>query len=304
MIGVFNCPILQKILLFCHRYMCVEEKVIKGELKEEVHHREVSTWAKKILQGSEYMLWLAFVPTESMDECCSRTYKHKFWKDSAENIFCSPQNSVSWHQHRQFRITGSRCYSLFTASNNKKTDWEKKSQLYFWPKNFESEFTKLGHLGEKLCKPIYEDYCKEKGCTFVGDSGLIVNSLNPWLGYSPDGLVFKDEEIERIVEIKTVKAGKTKHIDEVLPTCKFLNKEKDGYILKRKHQYYGQVTLGMVMTGATKCDFITFCVYDSSMAIEEIDLDPEFARTFISTLKHTFFSKMLHNICLSENNNI
>lgn len=293
--------------LHCNRYMSVEDKVKSGQLQKTSNRSQTpSPWVDIILKENDLMLWLSTVEVDPLEECCRRTYNAKFKCHSSEEIYNAQQNSVLWHQFRQYRITGSRCYSLYTAANNNKTDWQKKSNQYFWPKSFfENKYIKQGRLGEKLCRPIYEEEeCRTKGYSLVSDGGLIVSSHNPWLGYSPDGIVFRGNSVEKLLEIKTAGEGGANSIDAVLPKCKFLKLENKKYLLRRKHKHYGQVTLGMVMTGTKKCDFVTFAPYDHSMAIEEIDLDIDFAVRLLGSLKKTFFNKMLHSICLSENNNI
>lgn len=51
-----------------------------------------------------------------------------------------------WESCRKFRITGSRCYELFTYNKIKKTEeqWSLKASRYFWPKPFSNEAVRYG----------------------------------------------------------------------------------------------------------------------------------------------------------------
>lgn len=66
-------------------------------------------------------------------ECCRSQYKCLEDSDYLNIALITQSNKKIWQKERQFRITGSRCYSLYTYS---KGDWKTKAQKYFWPKSF------------------------------------------------------------------------------------------------------------------------------------------------------------------------
>lgn len=70
---------------------------------------------------------------EPVKECCKNVLDTLKPVDSVK-VAIGTQNDINlWHKERQFRITGSRCYSLYTYS---KDDWSNKTKKYFWPKKF------------------------------------------------------------------------------------------------------------------------------------------------------------------------
>lgn len=63
-----------------------------------------------------------------------------------------------WHQVRKFRITGSRCYALYTYyTSSFKSDykWSLKASRYFWPKYFINKFIKHGIKFEPVARELY-----------------------------------------------------------------------------------------------------------------------------------------------------
>lgn len=71
--------------------------------------------------------------TVPVNKCCDAIFqKLKEFKQLSVAVN-SKHDKTSWQQERQFRITASRCYSLFTYQKN---DWDIKASKYFWPKGF------------------------------------------------------------------------------------------------------------------------------------------------------------------------
>lgn len=68
-----------------------------------------------------------------VNQCCSEEYDNLVKTNIIETAADTQKNRTLWHKQRQFRITGSRCYGIFTYS---KTDWHTKAIKYFWPKPF------------------------------------------------------------------------------------------------------------------------------------------------------------------------
>jgi len=77
----------------------------------------------------------------NLGDCCQTIYDSKIKiNDSPINIRTNSLLDKSyWHQIRQFKITGSRCYSLFThytASKESDAHWALKVSKYFWSNTF------------------------------------------------------------------------------------------------------------------------------------------------------------------------
>lgn len=122
------------------------------------------------------------------------------------------KSKASSKKERQFRITGLRCYALYTYTKNKTPNWEQKSQQYFYPKVFKKTAIKHGIKYESSARTVYEDYIIK-----VKQIGLVVPEINPWLGYSPDGIILDENgKPNKLIEIKCSFAGK---IENYIRNC-------------------------------------------------------------------------------------
>lgn len=253
--------------------------------------------AKKLCKDNSLMNDLAKEFVNDLNKCCRNTYSSKIlvMKNDIIEICAETLTDKSrWHMERQYRITGSRCYSLFTASKNPKTKWIEKANGYFWPKKFSNEDTKYGNKTEKAAREAYEAFTTSK----VKETGLIISESNPWLAFSPDGVILDDKGVpKKLLEIKCPVAGQELEIDKLLPTLSYLDKKR-GMRLRVKHPYYGQVTLGMAILGLEECDFVIYSSREKKVHIETIALNINFAKLLLTTLKKTYFDNMLHNLCV------
>lgn len=238
--------------------------------------------------------------TFQLKDCCKKMYSElstylNYIKEK------SLTDQTYWKEVRQFRITGSRCYSIFTYNQNIKTDsdWKKKSSHYFWPKSFISKFTQHGI---KFENHVRELYAKMSGQN-ISQCGFLTSENEKWLGYSPDGIILDSKNYpSKVLEIKCPFKGATLDITELMDNLNYITKFDDGtYHLKKKHAYYGQVQLGMVMLNVSKCDFVIYSSFSESYINLEILFDTDFTKKMLISLKNAYFTKMLHNICIFKN---
>lgn len=131
--------------------------------------------------------------------CCEKLYDAIMNEDPRLTITIS-QNSPQWHKARQYRITGSRCYEIYTYCG---TDWQMKSKKYFWPKSFSNKYTRHGLKYENVARAAY---ITKTGNT-VRECGMITVNSNKWLGFSPDGIVVENDHPVVLLEIKCLYAG-------------------------------------------------------------------------------------------------
>jgi len=70
---------------------------------------------------------------------------------------CSKKDKTFWDSSRQFRITGSRYYGLYTYNKTIKTDEQcsLKSSRYFWPKSFTNKIVQHGIEYENVVRNMY-----------------------------------------------------------------------------------------------------------------------------------------------------
>ena len=97
------------------------------------------------------------------------------------------------------------------------------------------------------------------------ECGLFVNEKYPWLGASPDGLVYEVGKAVGIIEIKCLKCLRnrtvSKLIEEVDQKTYVLKSScfqiSDNVLsLKKNHSYYFQIQLQLLMTNLSFCDFV------------------------------------------------
>lgn len=199
-----------------------------------------------------------------------------------------------WKKERKFRITGSDpTYRLFTYIKNKNPDWEQKSFKYFYPTAINNSYTKHGLVNEPIARQLYENFIKFK----VVECGLIVAHNNPWLGCSPDGIVFDNLKPIKVIEIKCPYNGKKKGLQEVISSLKYLVTENDQLTLKKQHPYYAQVQISMVLSNLLSADFIIYTPFDNGLLVLPISFDIKYAETLLHSLKEIYFNKMIHIIC-------
>ena len=202
------------------------------------------------------------------------------------------QGSDEWAEARDVRITGSKCYALFTHdAKGRNANWDKKLIALEKSRMFAGNAaTRYGQKSENKAMEIYEQMC-------VGEKvvrcGLIVPPKCPWLGFSPDGVVMRDGQPVRLVEVKSPVCGKTMTPLEMLTqkALPFIEFDGENGDLKRKHQYYGQVQLGMAILSVQKCDFVIYG--KDGIAIMPVYRDELFIQRLLQSLHRVFFSVML-----------
>lgn len=170
--------------------------LLTNDFKE--HEHSISSILNNAVQSPLMMELYSFEVSFKYD-CCEQLYI-KLFQNNEEPIVLSIQQSKAWYDQRKFRVTGSRVYGLYTYSGN---DWENKSIKYFYPKNFTNKFIKHGIKYEAEARDVF----KEKTGFMVTECGLIISHSNPWLGYSPDGIIMDEDKPVALLEIKCLYNG-------------------------------------------------------------------------------------------------
>lgn len=153
---------------------------------------------------SPLMMLLASECIEFPSDCCKDLYD-RLLNENLETAASTKQHSADWQELRRYRVTGSRCYEIFTYS---KGDWEMKAKKHFFPKGFTTKALRHGLLcEEKARKAFIERTGKE-----VMECGIVISPANKWLGYSPDGVVFQNGKPTAVLEIKCPYEGITENI--------------------------------------------------------------------------------------------
>ena len=242
---------------------------------------------------NEVLKKIGKLPTSGMEPCCKNLMESLDVRNLLELCVQTLQSQEAWHKSRQFRITGSRVYTLYTYAKNKKPDWKLKAKQFFWPSEFFNKFVKHGILYEHVAIEKYTQLYKVK----IVKCGLVVHPDYPWMGYSPDAVICGSNGPEILIEIKCLWAGKRKSITDCLSLCPYLN--TDG-TLKKKHRYYGQIQLGMLIMNLRTCHFIIFPSFDSTMYTLSVPFDEKFAIEMTETTQKVYAEKIIHRVCTSE----
>ncbi|KAK9720499.1 YqaJ-like viral recombinase domain [Popillia japonica] len=161
-------------------------------------------------------------------------------RGNVELAIHTAQHSADWGKSRKYRITGSRCYEIYTYSRN---EWKTKSIKYFNPVVINNKFVKHGLQYEHAARDLFIKISNMQ----VVECGIVIPWANRWLGYSPDGIIMHENKPLYLLEIKCIFAGKTKTIIEAIKEVNYLLEENEQYKLKKQHKYYGQLQMGMAV---------------------------------------------------------
>lgn len=197
------------------------------------------------------------------------------------------QNNDIWKSARQCRITGSVCYKIYTYAYNKKPNWIKKVDGIFYSKFEGNSNTRHGTLNETKAIQEYENLLDIK----TEKAGFFVSPLCPWLGYSADSISWSTNTL---IEVKCPVLGKTKTASEVIKNVPFISTLVNNKItLKKNHQYYAQVQLGMMLLGFPQCHFVVYSSFDNSVFVIEVLYDKIYCDCMAVVLKQAYFTHIL-----------
>ena len=206
-----------------------------------------------------------------------------------------------WHEFWQYRITASICKSapLFgekLSHEASKINWL-RAKLWF-PENIVTVDIKYGIDQEPNAISCYSK-CKSVD---VKISDLWIYKKYPHLVASPDGLIYENNDLVGIVEVKCLKILKGHAREEFIDSLengKISDQVKrqcfhvDGrnYVLKNSHSYYFQVQLQLLITEAKYCDFILYSNV-SDAHIERIYKDIKLQKRIVRSSK-IFWSQVM-----------
>ncbi|XP_030293036.1 uncharacterized protein LOC115593591 [Sparus aurata] len=184
-------------------------------------------------------------------------------------------DSVEWHRVRRSRITSSRfreiCHVRGQSSAERLAERIKKGVAQTAPMK----------RGLALEPVAIREYCCAKSTSYW-PCGFVIHPDAPWLGSSPDGVVFDPAENPPfgLLEIKCPNAKS--YVD-----CTYLRLQSDTMKLKKQHSYYWQVQGQLLITGMEWCDFVVFAEED--MVVQRIYKDAEVAAVLREKGDYFFF---------------
>lgn len=142
-------------------------------------------------------------------------------ENSLDFCFKTAVNRKIWHDERKLRISGSRIYDIYTYTQNSKANWSLKAQKFFWPQAMCNKYVKHGLMFEDDARDRYSELFNAD----VVQCGFVVHPDYQWLGYTPDGVIFRNGKPEKLLEIKCIYNGKDSKISDCLQEITFLDKE-------------------------------------------------------------------------------
>ena len=201
------------------------------------------------------------------------------------------QNGAGWDQERRLRITASSSYQWYTYNGS---DWKGKVERFY--KNRDAfkgnAATRHGHAFEAEAIKMYEEFSGLGVCKV----GLVIPTNVPWLGCSPDGIVFDGLVPAKLVEVKCpAKLAADVGIWEAMSgkVLSFIECDGENVRLKPRHPYYGQVQLSMAILGVRHCDFVVYGSARDEMFIVNVPRDDRFVESMLLKLESVYFSHIL-----------
>lgn len=202
------------------------------------------------------------------------------------------QNSSKWHRERLLRITGSKCHTLYRFVPHEECTWEHKITKMLGNNFAGNDATRYGKASEG---PALAEYALNTG-SVVTTVGFVVNTSVPWLGYSPDGVVFCNGQPVRLLEVKSPVGGKTEKISDMIQAKKlpYIVCDGENYSLRPTHAYYSQVQLGLFLLELECADLIVYSEVES--LVIPVKKCMSFIDNLVRRLQYVYFKHYLPHI--------
>ena len=182
-----------------------------------------------------------------------------------------------WYSVRQYRLTA----SYFGAVYHRQPTTPPHCLVLqiLGSKRFTSAATEWGKRKEHVATRKYSEIKNSSGHNFYCcSSGFVISEKYPFLGASPDSVVFDSSEPNPfgLAEVKCPYTYRNQTPFEAASSGRFFCEidEQNTVRLKRNHTYYCQVQGQMAITERKWCDFIVYT--EKGITIERIKFDLEF----------------------------
>ena len=175
-------------------------------------------------------------------------------------------DNATWANQRKGRITASNFYYGFTRANTIKANRSinhsvepllRKIMAYDASKGHNIPALNHGKEYEPIAKEKYISLmkCNHKEFT-LSESGLFVDPSRPYLGASPDLLVYCSSCGMGLSEMKIPFSI----VNEMLSAknLPYLVEHDNVTMLRKEHAYYAQIQGQLALPGRTYCDFFVF----------------------------------------------
>lgn len=189
-------------------------------------------------------------------------------------------DSTAWQIERTVRLTASLFHSCCCKYQN--PDGAKSLvDRIINPTTFNSKATEHGKIHEQSA--VDEFQSRLDGTLEISEFGLFVCLERPYLGATPDRLLFNNS----LIEVKCPYTNRFKKIDE--KTVPYLERDFSNNLrLKKSHPYFYQVQGQMYATGRKVCEFVVWTFVD--MCVIPIKRNEAFITSMLEKLDYFYYN--------------
>lgn len=206
--------------------------------------------------------------------------------------------SDTWFIERSIRISATRSHSVKT----RRKDFKELAQKMLQKKDLTGQALRNVHYGLRN-EPVARKAFERLTSVAVYDCGLILHYKQPWLCCSLDGICVENGKLVRTLEIKSPITCANKPIVEIENGCiKSINvsyiiftEEEACLQLKKSHEYYTQIQIGLYCTGFNVCDMYIFSKNNESLHLT-VKRDEEFLKKTILKLEMFYFKYYIKHL--------
>ncbi len=194
-------------------------------------------------------------------------------RNSIEAATTAQSDSKRWHEEHFGRLTASKLGEMIKC----RVPTTKCMQLLYPSKSAVSSASlQWGRENEARAREHYIKHGIDSEFT-IRESGIFISEIG-FLGASPDGLVYKNSQLEGIIEIKCPYSARNRTIHDACSGSSFFctKDSSDRIYLRKNHNYYYQVQGQLAILKVDWCDFVVWTLKD--FKVERIHFDTESQR--------------------------
>ena len=110
-----------------------------------------------------------------------------------------------------------------------RTIGRRRHVITFRPRNLQINLL-LMEISMSVARNVYS----KEANVFVQECGLIVSQSEPWMAYSPDGVIIENSDTFRLLEIKCPYDLENTIDNSLLKKCKFLHMVNNNLNIRKK----------------------------------------------------------------------
>ena len=207
--------------------------------------------------------------------------------------------SEVWHMERKLRITASIMKDV--CHRKETTSCHNFIQRKLMLKHIDTKAVQYGRNNEESAIKAYLNYQHQRGISVnVYPCGLYVDSSEPWLAASPDGIVVDmslSNQSKGCLEVKCpLVCERTAFVDACKTVAAFcLVQDGEHLSLSKSHGFYYQVQTQMHITRTMWCDFVVWSPTQDPF-VQRVQYDVSFMNIALSKARNFYFDKFLPSV--------